>query len=156
MGWVKEFLICFSSHLIFYNLKKLIVLEVKYNLYINKYYKFIQFIFMPNKFIFYPIYVKKEKIEKKSYFLFNSIYNCSKASHNRAISKCNSSFKEILKPNPNYIYFSETHLIKGGVCNKNTCTIVGLTFRNYVLVSFALDFLVVFKFALPAYLSPFL
>ena len=68
MGWVKEFLICFSSHLIFYNLKKLIVLEVKYNLYINKYYKFIQFIFMRNKFIFYHIYVKKEKQKKKVIF----------------------------------------------------------------------------------------
>ena len=68
MGWVKEFLICFSSHLIFYYLKKLIVLEVKYNLYINKYYKFIQFIFMRNKFIFYHIYVKKEKQKKKVIF----------------------------------------------------------------------------------------
>ena len=53
MGWVKEFLISLWPHLIFfYYLKELIVLEVKYNLYINKYYKFIQFIFMRNKFIF--------------------------------------------------------------------------------------------------------
>ena len=52
------FMTPFNFFLLF---KELIVLEVKYNLYINKYYKFIQFIFMRNKFIFYHIYVKKEK-----------------------------------------------------------------------------------------------